>query len=83
MDRTRLLKRATLVFLPISVAFQILCSLLKDVPAIAILFLMSAMLPLFLLTLAPRYVKLSTSSALCVQLQQFPFLGIQFHPHFC
>lgn len=57
MDKTRLLKRETLVFLPISMAFPMLSSLLKDVPAIAILFLVSAMLSPPFVTLAPRYIR--------------------------
>ena len=60
--KTRLLKRDALVFLPMSVACQMLESLLKAALASAILFLMSAVLPPSLLTLAPRYVNLSTSS---------------------
>lgn len=64
MDRTRLLKREILVFQPISKAFQMLSSsLLKDALVIAILFLMSAVPPSSLVTLAPRYVNLSTSFA--------------------
>lgn len=62
VDRTRLLKREILVFQPISKAFQMLSSsLLKDALVIAILFLMSAVPPSSLVTLAPRYVNLSTS----------------------
>lgn len=65
MDRTRYLKREILVFQPISEAFQMLSSsLLKDALVIAILFLMSAVSPSSLVTLAPRYVNLSTSFAL-------------------
>lgn len=64
MDRTRLLKREILVFQPIFGAFQMLSSsLLKDALVIAILFLISAVPPSSLVTLAPRYVNLSTSFA--------------------
>lgn len=46
-------------------AIQVFSSLLKDVPAIVTL--ISAVLPPSVVTLAPRYLKLSTSSA-----AQFP-----------
>lgn len=52
-------------FIPIRMAIQVFSSLLKDVPAIVTL--ISAVLPPSVVTLAPRYLKLSTSSA-----AQFP-----------
>lgn len=52
----------TLTFLLILLTLQMLSSLLMDWPAIAIFFLMSAVTLPSLVTLAPRYVKLSTSS---------------------
>lgn len=61
-DKTKLLKRDALVFLLMSVAYQMLDSLFNDALASAMLFLTSAVLPAPLVTLAPRYVNLWTSS---------------------
>ena len=61
-DKTRLLKREASVFLLMSVARQMLLGFLNDALASAVPFLMSAVLPPSLVTLAPRYVKVSTSS---------------------
>lgn len=49
------------MFIPKLMAIQVFSSLLKDVPAIVTL--ISAVLPPSVVTLAPRYLKLSTSSA--------------------
>lgn len=61
-ERTRFLKRDSLIFLLILVIFKMLSCIQKDAPAIAILFLISALPQPSLVTLEPMYVELSTPS---------------------